>query len=76
VWDVSTRFRLQIAMILRCEQSFGTPQGFKTTVRLENEAFLGVIRFLKPFRLAGALLIVAVEPNGEMSYEAAATECG
>jgi hypothetical protein len=28
VWGVSTRFRLQIRMILRCEQSFGTPYLF------------------------------------------------
>ncbi len=27
VWGVSTRFRLQIGMIRRCEPSFGTPQG-------------------------------------------------
>jgi hypothetical protein len=26
VWGVSTRFRLQIPMIPRCERSFGTPQ--------------------------------------------------
>jgi hypothetical protein len=29
VWDVSTRFRLQIGMIPRCEQSFGTPHPSK-----------------------------------------------
>jgi riboflavin biosynthesis pyrimidine reductase len=26
VWGISTRFRLQIGMIPRCERSFGTPQ--------------------------------------------------
>ena len=30
VWGVSTRFRLQIGMIPRCEQSSGTPQPGRT----------------------------------------------
>jgi hypothetical protein len=33
VWGVSTRFCVQIGMIPRCEQSFGTPQGGQRRVR-------------------------------------------
>jgi hypothetical protein len=29
VWGVTTQFRLEIRMIPRCEQSFGTPQEWR-----------------------------------------------
>jgi hypothetical protein len=31
VWRRASRFRLQIGMIPRCEQSFGTPEAFSFT---------------------------------------------
>ncbi len=37
VWGVSTRFRLQIGMIPRCEHSFGTPQLAPFSTRLPPE---------------------------------------
>ncbi len=48
-WGASTRFRLQIGMITRCEQSFGTPQGVaalepgagRAVERAPAEAWLG-----------------------------------
>jgi hypothetical protein len=58
VWAVSTRFRLQIAMITGCERSFGTPQAQRRLAKRQqppSRAARGTHSTRPPFPSGGQL---------------------
>jgi hypothetical protein len=68
VWGVSARFRLQILVIPRCEQSFGTPQALGL-VEVENvEALIHPLDLFPPRRLGHEQARPRVaRPEGEVA---------